>query len=271
MLVCSLMGLCPQPYSPGLWKSYSIFYVIGTLGAIQFPVVGYTPLKSLEQLAPLFLFLWMQLVHICQMYKAKNPEVSEKKLWDFYILIHMAAAVLGAVVLFGIMPEGYLGPLSSRVRGLFVQHTRTGNPLVDSVAEHQATRDEMYYQYFHVVCYLGPVGFGSLFFGRSYSQIFMITYTAVAMYFSRKMIRLILILGPASSVVGGMALELILGWAFSQLTLPGRNSPSMFSIFIMYTEYGTCNLSNSSCPIHIRSLPSQVDFFYFFFTAYPPR
>lgn len=235
MLVCSLMGLCPQPYSPGLWKSYSIFYVIGTLGAIQFPVVGYTPLKSLEQLAPLFLFLWMQLVHICQMYKAKNPEVSEKKLWDFYILIHMAAAVLGAVVLFGIMPEGYLGPLSSRIRGLFVQHTRTGNPLVDSVAEHQATRDEMYYQYFHVVCYLGPVGFGSLFFGRSYSQIFMITYTAVAMYFSRKMIRLILILGPASSVVGGMALELILGWAFSQLTLPGRNSPSMFSIFIVYT------------------------------------
>ena len=141
-----------------------MFYVIGTLGAIQFPVVGYTPLKSLEQLAPLFLFLWMQLVHICQTYKAKNPEVSEKKLWDFYILVHISAAVLGAVVLFGIMPEGYLGPLSSRVRGLFVQHTRTGNPLVDSVAEHQATRDEMYYQYFHVVCYLGPVGFASLFF-----------------------------------------------------------------------------------------------------------
>ena len=191
MLVCSLMGLCPQPYSPGLWKSYSMFYVIGTLGAIQFPVVGYTPLKSLEQLAPLFLFLWMQLVHICQTYKAKNPEVSEKKLWDFYILVHISAAVLGAVVLFGIMPEGYLGPLSSRVRGLFVQHTRTGNPLVDSVAEHQATRDEMYYQYFHVVCYLGPVGFASLFFGRSYSKIFMISYTAVAMYFSRKMIRLV--------------------------------------------------------------------------------
>ena len=29
-----------------------------------------------------------------------------------------------------------VSPLSARVRGLFLKHTRTGNPLVDSVAEH---------------------------------------------------------------------------------------------------------------------------------------
>ena len=39
------------------------------------------------------------------------------------------------------------------------------------------------------------------------------------MYFSRKMIRLILILGPASSVVGGIALEMICKWCYTQLTL----------------------------------------------------
>jgi len=219
ILVCSLMGLTPQPYSPGLWKAYSIFYVIGTLGAIQFPVVGFAPLKSLEQLAPAALFLWMQLVHVCQMYKAKNPELPSKKLWDFYILVHLGALAAFLFALFVIMPEGYLGPLSSRVRGLFVQHTRTGNPLVDSVAEHQATRDEMYYQYFHFVCYLGPVGFVNLFFGRTNAQMFMISYTAMAMYFSRKMIRLLLVLGPASSVVGGIALDLIIKWCWAQLTM----------------------------------------------------
>jgi len=32
---------------------------------------------------------------------------------------------------------GYFQPLGARIRGLFVKHTRTGNPLVDSVAEHQ--------------------------------------------------------------------------------------------------------------------------------------
>ena len=222
ILVCSLLGLTASPYSPGMWKAYSIFYIIGTIGAIQFPVVGLAPLKSLEQLAPAGLFLWMQLVHVCQMYKRRNPDLSEKQLWDFYYLLHMAAVGVALVFLFVLMPEGYLGPLSSRVRGLFVQHTRTGNPLVDSVAEHQATRDEMYYQYFHFVCYLGPVGFVSLFFGRTNAQMFMICYTAVAMYFSRKMIRLILVLGPASSVVGGIALEMIGRWCWAQIWVLGE-------------------------------------------------
>ena len=45
--------------------------------------------------------------------------------------------VLLAVIVVTVVPSGYFGPLSARVRGLFVQHTRTGNPLVDSVAEHQ--------------------------------------------------------------------------------------------------------------------------------------
>ena len=54
-----------------------------------------------------------------------------------YMQVHLGAAAVFLLVVFLIMPAGYLGPLSARVRGLFVQHTRTGNPLVDSVAEHQ--------------------------------------------------------------------------------------------------------------------------------------
>jgi dolichyl-diphosphooligosaccharide--protein glycosyltransferase len=38
-----------------------------------------------------------------------------------------------------VIPKSYFGPISSRVRGLFVPHTKTGNPLVDSVAEHQVS------------------------------------------------------------------------------------------------------------------------------------
>lgn len=43
----------------------------------------------------------------------------------------------GVAVIAALYPTGYFGPLSVRVRSLFVKHTRTGNPLVDSVAEHQ--------------------------------------------------------------------------------------------------------------------------------------
>ena len=61
-----------------------------------------------------------------------------------------AALVVGGVLL----PEGFVGPLSARVRGLFIKHTKTGNPLVDSVAEHQATPTTVYW-YFHVTILLG--------------------------------------------------------------------------------------------------------------------
>ena len=52
-------------------------------------------------------------------------------------------------LLFAIVQSGKVGPLSARVRGLFVPHTRTGNPLVDSVAEHQATQGDVYFKFFH--------------------------------------------------------------------------------------------------------------------------
>ena len=53
----------------------------------------------------------------------------------------------------GAIPR-YFAPLSSRVRGLFVKH-RTGNPLVDSVAEHQATSPRAYW---HLRWTVGSIG-----------------------------------------------------------------------------------------------------------------
>ena len=68
------------------------------------------------------------------------------------------AAVFGIIAII-LMPTGYFGPLSARVRGLFVRHTRTGNPLVDSVAEHQPASPQAYWQYLHYMCYCAPVGY----------------------------------------------------------------------------------------------------------------
>ena len=52
-----------------------------------------------------------------------------------------------------------VSPLSARVRGLFLKHTRTGNPLVDSVAEHQPANEQAYEQYLGKDLYkLAPYG-----------------------------------------------------------------------------------------------------------------
>lgn len=112
-----------------------------------------------------------------------------------------------------LVPTGYFGPISSRVRGLFVKHTKTGNPLVDSVAEHQAASKGAYFQYLHDVCYLAPVGLAltCLAFWND-SSSFLLVYALAAYYFSHRMVRLILLTAPIASVLGGICLGRIFAW-----------------------------------------------------------
>merc|ERR1711871_1700891 len=89
------------------------------------------------------------------------------------------SAIVGVVVLSVsayLYNSGYFGPLGARIRGLFVKHTRTGNPLVDSVAEHQPASQQAYEHYLLQVYQLAPYGFGLSFLTWSDSNSFIITY-----------------------------------------------------------------------------------------------
>lgn len=147
-------------YSPKLHHAYTLFFLIGTAGALQVPVIGWQPLQSLEQLGPLAVFAVMQLMYIGDILAGTKASPASRLSMQLGVLA--VGTVVGAVALQMLMPEGYLGPVSSRVRGLFIKHTKTGNPLVDSVAEHQATPPRAYWRYFHVVVYLGPMGLFTL-------------------------------------------------------------------------------------------------------------
>jgi dolichyl-diphosphooligosaccharide--protein glycosyltransferase len=218
MALHALLLLVLGYYSSQLHMSYSILYVLGTLGAIQFPVVGLAPLKSLEQLGAMGVFGLMQLAFVMD-YRRRTVKESIGQFRAFQFKLIAAAGVAGAIVVAVLAPTGYFGPLSSRVRGLFVKHTHTGNPLVDSVAEHQATQDSAYVQFFSTICQLAPLGFISLFWKRSEAKFFLMLYACIALYFSRKMNRLVLLLGPAASVLGGIAIAGLSEWAFSQFNL----------------------------------------------------
>ena len=122
------------------------------------------------------------------------------------------SAILGILLIALVLPTGYFGPLSSRVRGLFVQHTRTGNPLVDSVAEHQPASPAAYYQYLNVICNIAPIGFVMVLFGLNDQSAFLVLYAMVTYFFSAKMVRLIILTGPIASILGGFFLGKAFDW-----------------------------------------------------------
>lgn len=212
-------------FSTKLYISYTIFYVIGTTLAVQIPVVGWTPLKSLEQLGALAVFGAYQVMFITD--RVMNSK--KRSLLDTWKFRFMALAGVGMVVGFIaylLLPPAYFGPISSRVRGLFVKHTKTGNPLVDSVAEHQPASSRAYFQYLHHVCSLAPIGYClTVVLGLTDSSSFLLVWGAAAYFFSNKMVRLILLTAPIGSIFGGIAAGRLVSWAIAQWNEQEQDEP----------------------------------------------
>eukprot|EP00933_Yihiella_yeosuensis_P044935 TRINITY_DN40230_c0_g1_i1.p1 TRINITY_DN40230_c0_g1~~TRINITY_DN40230_c0_g1_i1.p1 ORF type:complete len:882 (-),score=156.38 TRINITY_DN40230_c0_g1_i1:129-2774(-) len=202
-------------FNAGVHKAYSLFFVIGTYLAVQVPVVGMQPFKSMEQLGPLLVFFGYQVLYFCDLQrKAKSMDGWEFAKFRVKVWVFFAAALIGVAVL--LYPTGYFGPLSSRIRGLFVKHTKTGNPLVDSVAEHQPANAGMYASYLNLPLDYAFIGGCTMLLNRNNGFYFMILYAYIAQHFSLKMSRLVLICAPIVSIAAG----LWFGWVFDTLLEP---------------------------------------------------
>jgi dolichyl-diphosphooligosaccharide--protein glycosyltransferase len=207
-------------HSHSLHRAFTLFYVIGTAGAVMVPVVGWTPFKSLEQLGAFALFILFQLAEVAQFLSQQSgfaPGSREERQLKLKVL--GASLVAGVILVAFVVPSGYFGPISSRVRGLFLQHTRTGNPLVDSVAEHQPGTAKDYERMLLNVYGLIPIGLVMVFMNtpQLWQSSFLILYTLIAFYFATKMSRLMLLLGPVGSALGGIAISGVFDWVVANI------------------------------------------------------
>jgi dolichyl-diphosphooligosaccharide--protein glycosyltransferase len=221
-------------FSDKLYYAYSFWYVVGTAGALQIPVVGLAPLKSFEQLGPMGVFFIMHVLKFCNSdfvlskFKFRKDSLTDKQKRKVYLYVFGMAGVALSIVFAMLWPTGYFGPLSSRVRGLFVAHTRTGNPLVDSVAEHQPANAEAFFRFLHYTCNTAFMGFICVLYstfiksgnnGRSTDPMtFIIVYSSVTYFFSTKMNRLMLLMGPVSAILSGIAIEKAYQFAYSEIS-----------------------------------------------------
>ena len=72
-----------------------------------------------------------------------------------------------------------------------------------AVAEHQPASEQAYQQYLHQSLFkLAPIGFGiCLLCGYTDARVFLVVYAVAAYYFSSKMARLVVLLGPVASAL----------------------------------------------------------------------
>jgi len=211
--VHALMLVCLGRFNTGVHKAYTIFFVIGTLGAVQIPVVGLQPIRSLEQMVPVLVFLSYQVLAFCDtVRRSRNLSTAEFNKLRMNVFAGALGVLLVCIML--LYPMGYFGPLSARIRGLFVKHTKTGNPLVDSVGEHKPAKEGIYSTHLNLPLDYAFGGVAVCLYKRNNACYFMALYAAVAITFSRKMSRLVLICAPictvACAVWWGFCLDFLL-------------------------------------------------------------
>jgi len=229
-------------YSKKLHRAYTAFFIVGTTLAIQVPVVNLTPLRSLEQMGPLAVFLGMQLLEITEIIRERR-KLSLKQTWILRIQVFSSAAVIILAAAFILVNMGYFGPISARVRGLFVKHAKTGNPLVDSVAEHQPATSDAYDRYLPQLVPFLPVGVYLIAFRYlTDSSSFLLVYAAAAYFFSLKMVRLIILTAPIASALAGLVLGRLLGFFVYNLI---DYSPSIIHAITSYMGKETLSHSIS--------------------------
>ena len=88
-----------------------------------------------------------------------------------------------------------------------MKQAKTGNPLVDSVAEHQPGSSDAYLNYLGMVYYVAPWGVPAILLRpRKDLGLFLLSLAAVSLFFSLRMRRLVLLMALPASALNGCAL-----------------------------------------------------------------
>nr|CAJ2480500.1 unnamed protein product [Leishmania braziliensis] len=219
--ISSMVDWARNTYNPSLLRAYALFYVVGTAIATRVPPVGMSPFRSLEQLGALAVLLFLCGLQACEVFRARaDVEVRSRANFKIRMRAFSVMAGVGALAIAVLSPTGYFGPLTARVRALFMKHTHTGNPLVDSVAEHHPADALAYLQYLNIVYVLWvfsiPVQL-ILPTPNLYAILFLLVYSCMAYYFSTRMVRLLLLAGPVACLSGSLMSGTLTKWCFQQL------------------------------------------------------
>lgn len=204
--------LCMGRYSIDLYRSYSTFYVLGTLASMTIPFVGFQPTFTSEHMPALGVFGLLQLCAAANVIRG-FMDYDKFKLFIKLSIASISAAGFG--VLFALSAAGKISPLGGRVYALWdTGYAAKHIPIIASVSEHQPTAWASLYMDFQWLFYLFPAGVWWCLRQRRNEHIFAILYATFATYFAGVMVRLILTLAPIVCVTAALACSQLLDSTF---------------------------------------------------------
>jgi dolichyl-diphosphooligosaccharide--protein glycosyltransferase len=198
-----------------MYVAYSLFYVFGTILAMQVQFVRFQAIHSSEHMASHGIFLLLQL-HFGIGYVRGKVREDTFKHYARLLLLGVGAGFGVFFILLLFMGQTQWSGRSMTL--LDPTYAKKYIPIVFSVAEHQATTWSNYFLDLHYLNFLAPVGLYVIFTKARPALLFIGIYTVLAVYFSSVMVRLMLVLCPAVCVCSAIGVS----WMLSSVMKAAR-------------------------------------------------
>ncbi|PHH67226.1 hypothetical protein CDD81_2995 [Ophiocordyceps australis] len=200
--------ICMGRYSTRLYVSYTTWYALGTLAAMQIPFVGFLPVKTSEHMPALGIFGFLQLIGFIQYVRSA---ITGRQFQTFVITILIATFGLGLIGLVALTSMGYIAPWSGRFYSLWdTGYAKVHIPIIASVSEHQPPAWPAFFFDLNMLIWLFPAGIYLCYQDLRDEHVFVIVYGLFGSYFAGVMVRLMLTLTPIVCVAAAIAVSCLL-------------------------------------------------------------
>jgi dolichyl-diphosphooligosaccharide--protein glycosyltransferase len=184
--------------------AYNIFYILGTLLAMQIPFVQFLALTSSEHMASHGVFIIVQFYQLSQFIK-KYIGQERLDLLFRYAIIGLSIALGAAFILLLLLGQTKWSGRSMTL--LDPTYAKKYIPIVASVSEHQATTWSSYFFDIHFAIFFAPVGLYYIYRNREHNIVFIGIYAVLSVYFASVMIRLLLVFAPAACICAAIGIS----------------------------------------------------------------
>ena len=190
-------------FSHRIYVAYNTFFIVGLLCSMQIPFVGFQPVRTSEHMASAGIFALLQAIAFL---KYLQNFLTKSEFKSFFLLVGVAAAGIGFVVMVGLTWAGVVAPWSGRFYSLWdTGYAKIHIPIIASVSEHQPTTWFSFFFDLHILVCVFPVGLWLCIKNINDERVFIVLYAVSAVYFAGVMVRLMLTLTPCVCVLAAIA------------------------------------------------------------------
>ena len=193
-----------KKFNMKVYIAYSVFYIMGSLLAMQITFVNFAVVRSSEHLASHGVFFIVQAYVLIQWLKEKVTQ----EQFDKYSRIILTYSTIGFGIVFAYASiTGYTRWSGRSMTLLDPTYAKKYIPIIASVSEHQPTPWSSFFGDVHFLIFFMPVGLYFCFRKPTYGSLFCALYGILSVYFACVMIRLMLVFAPACCVLAGIGVS----------------------------------------------------------------